>query len=45
MKLYGTDGVEVEFLRASGQTKALVTLKAEDVRSVGESDMLAVRSA
>jgi hypothetical protein len=29
VELYGTDGVEVEFLRASGQTKALVTLKAE----------------
>ena len=29
VELYGTDGVEVEFVRASGQTKALVTLKAE----------------
>lgn len=45
VELYGTDGVEVEFLRASGQTKALVTLKAADVRSVGDGDMLAVRSA
>ena len=26
VELYGQDGVEVEFVRASGQTKALVTL-------------------
>ena len=45
VELYGTDGVEVEFVRASGQTKALVTLKATDARSVGDGDMLAVRSA
>jgi len=45
VELYGTDGVEVEFVRASGQTQALATLKAADVRSVGDGDMLAVRSA
>jgi hypothetical protein len=45
VEIYGADGVEVEFVRASGQTKALVTLKTADVRSVGESDMLTVRGA
>jgi len=45
VELYGPDGVEVEFVRASGQTKALVTLKTSDLRLVAESDILAVRSA
>lgn len=45
VELYGRDGVKVEFVRPSGQTKALVTLNAADVRSVGESDMLTVRTA
>lgn len=45
VEIYGTDGAEVEFVRASGQTKALVTLRATDLRPVAESDILAVRSA
>jgi len=45
VELYGDDGVEVEFVRASGQTKALVTLKTADLRSVADSDILAVRQA
>lgn len=45
VEIDGTDGVEVEFVRAAGQTKALVTLRTEDLRSVAESDVLAVRSA
>ncbi len=44
MEFCGTDGIEVEFVRASGQTQALVTLMTADVRSVGESDMLTVRT-
>ena len=44
VELYGTDGVEVEFVRASGQTKALLTLKITDLRPVAESDILAVRT-
>jgi hypothetical protein len=43
--LYEPDGVEVEFVRASGQTKALVTLKPTDLRSVAENDILAVRAS
>lgn len=45
VEVYGSDGLEVEFVQASGQTKALVTLRAGDVRSVAQSDILAVRSA
>jgi hypothetical protein len=45
VELYGADAVEVEFVRASGQTKALVTLRVTDLRSVAEGDILAVRSA
>ncbi len=45
VELYGADGVEVEFVRASGETKALVTLKASDLRSVADSDILAVRAS
>jgi hypothetical protein len=32
-------------VQASGQTKALLTLRASDLRSVDQSDILAVRSA
>jgi hypothetical protein len=45
VELYEADGVEVEFVRASGETKALVTLKVTDLRSVAEGDILTVRSA
>ncbi len=45
VELYGSEGVEVEFVQASGQTKALLTLRAADLRSVARSDVLAVRSA
>lgn len=42
---YEGGGIEVEFVRASGETKALMTLRATDVRPVAASDMLAVRSS
>jgi hypothetical protein len=45
VEIYGKDGLEVEFVQASGQTKALVTLKPTDVRPVAADDMLAVRTA
>ncbi|MEE9162592.1 MAG: DUF4926 domain-containing protein [Candidatus Neomarinimicrobiota bacterium] len=44
VQLYKEDGLEVEFVAASGRTEALVTLKAGDVRSVGDTDLIAVRS-
>jgi hypothetical protein len=43
VELYEPDGVEVEFVSATGKTQALVTLKASDVRPVNYRDMLAVR--
>ena len=44
VQLYEPDGVEVEFITASGRTEALVTLKIGDVRHVADSDLIAVRS-
>jgi hypothetical protein len=38
------DGIEVEFVTASGRTQALVTLTESDVRSVGDRDLLSVRT-
>ena len=45
VEVYRDDGVEVEFVRASGLTKALLTLKVGDLRPVAENDLLAVRTA
>jgi hypothetical protein len=45
VEVYSEDGVEVEFVRASGSTKALVTLKSSDLRAVAASDILAVRAS
>lgn len=39
------DGLEVEFVTASGRTQALRTLKPTDVRPVRDDDLLAVRQA
>ena len=38
------DAVEVEFVRASGQTQALVTLATADIRPVADQDLVAVRT-
>jgi hypothetical protein len=43
VELYAPDGLEVEFVTASGRTEALVTLTEADVRSVVENDLVAVR--
>ena len=37
------DGLEVEFVLASGRTQALLTLNARDVRAVRDGDFIAVR--
>ena len=42
--VYEPDGLEVEFVTASGKTQALLTLNFKDVRPVRESDLIAVRS-
>ncbi len=42
--VYEPDAIEVEFLRVSGQTQALVTLQLDDVRPVGDEDLAAMRT-
>ncbi len=42
--VYEPDGLEVEFVTASGKTQALVTLNIDDVRPVQDNDLVAVRS-
>lgn len=43
VQVYSPESVEVEFVTASGQTQALLTLRVEDVRPVRDDDLLAVR--
>lgn len=45
VEVYGPDAVDVEFVRASGRTQALVTLPPSAVREVGDDDLVAVRPA
>lgn len=44
VEVYPPDGLEVEFVTASGRTTALVTLRFSDVRPISDSDVVAVRS-
>ena len=41
--VHAPDGLDVEFVLASGRTQALVTLLSTDVRAVGDADLIAVR--
>jgi hypothetical protein len=41
--VYEPDGLEVEFVSASGKSEALVTLECADVRPVADGDLIAVR--
>lgn len=43
VQVYEPDGLEVEFVSASGKTEALVTLKETDVRAVSDGDLISVR--
>lgn len=43
VQLYGSDGLELEFVRASGHTETCLTLSVGDVRPIGDGDLLAVR--
>ena len=43
VELYVPDGLEVEFVTASGRTEALAILTESDVRSVVANDLVAVR--
>jgi hypothetical protein len=44
VEVYDTEAIEVEFVRASGKTQAVVTLMTDDVRPVLDNDLVAVRS-
>jgi hypothetical protein len=44
VEVYAPDGLEVEFVTASGRTAALVTLNARDVRPVADDDLVSVRT-
>ena len=44
VEVYDRDGLEVEFVTASGRTQALVTLKSADVREVRDEDLISVRT-
>jgi len=43
VEIYEPDGLEVEFVTASGKTGAVVTVRLSDVRRVAENDLVAVR--
>lgn len=43
--VYGPDALEVEFVRVSGDTFAVVRLSPADVRPRGQDDLPAVRDA
>lgn len=44
VEIYEPDALEVEFVRASGRTQALVELTTSDVRAIRDEDLVAVRS-
>lgn len=43
VEVHEPDGLDVEFVTASGRTEALVTLMVGDVRSVDDGDLITVR--
>ena len=45
VNVQGVDAVDVEFVTASGHTKAIVTLSLSDLREVEDNDLLTVRPA
>lgn len=44
VEVYGPDSFDVEFVAASGRTQALLTLNAQDIRHVGDRDLVSVRT-
>jgi Domain of unknown function (DUF4926) len=43
--VHGPNALEVEFVRASGDTIAVVTVKPDQIRAISGSDVIAVRPA
>jgi hypothetical protein len=44
VEVHSPAAFEVEFVAASGRTQALVTLTANDLRHVGDEDLVSVRT-
>jgi hypothetical protein len=44
VEVYEPDGLEVEFVTASGRSAALLTLNDRDVRPATDDDLVSVRS-
>jgi hypothetical protein len=44
VEIYEPDGIEVEFVTASGKTQKIVTLNECDVRPIADTDLISVRS-
>lgn len=42
--IYPGGGLEVEFFTASGKTRAVVTLRKDDVRTASDHEIVAVRA-
>ena len=43
VECYSADAIGVEFVAASGRTRALVTLRPDDIRAIADDDVMAVR--
>jgi len=43
VQIYSPDALELEFVTASGRTKALVILAPSDLRKAGDDDLISVR--
>lgn len=44
VEVYEPDGIEVEFVKASGETLAVVTTSENEVRPVASADIISVRT-
>ena len=45
VEAYDESSFEVEFIRPTGRTQALVSLRSEDLRALDANDVLAVRAS
>ncbi len=43
VEILGTDTLMVEFVAGSGRTRALLNLKLDDVRPIGDQDQVSIR--
>ena len=44
VEVYPPDGLEIEFVTASGRTQVVATVRNQDVRKTRDGDLMAVRS-